>query len=86
MKLCFLMIFDFKSFVFLKPVNIFGWNFQEGILIEVPWNEAILDGHCNCLMPAIPILQKHCFFKKWHKNLASLGKLKIVFALLAAIL
>ena len=27
-------------------------------------NEAILDRRVNCLMPAIPIFQKHCFFKK----------------------
>ena len=29
--------FPLQSFVFLKPVNIFGWNFQECFPIEFPW-------------------------------------------------
>ncbi len=28
--------FPLQSFVFLKPVNILEWNFQEGVPIEVP--------------------------------------------------
>ena len=30
--------FPLQTFVFLKPVNIFKWNFQEGFLFEAPWN------------------------------------------------
>ena len=29
--------FQLQSFVFLKLVNIFEWNFQEGFLIEINW-------------------------------------------------
>ena len=42
--------------------------------MRFPENEAILDGHGNCLMPAMPIFQKHCFFKKCPKNLTNFGK------------
>ena len=42
--------------------------------MRFPENEAILDGHGNCLMPATPIFQKHCFFKKCPKNLINFGK------------
>ena len=54
--------------------------------MRFPENEAILDGHGNCLMPATPIFQKHCFFKKCPKNLTNFGKFKIFFAFLVAIL
>ena len=49
--------------------------------MRFPENEAILDGHGNCLMPATPIFQKHCFFKKCPKNLTNFGKFKIFFAI-----
>ena len=49
-------------------------------------NEAILDGHGNCLIPAMPIFQKHCFFKKCPKNLTNFEKFKIIFVVLVAIL
>ena len=78
--------FPLQSFVFLKPVKILEWNFQEGLPIEVPQNEAIWDGKGNYLMPATPIFQKHCFFKKCPKNLTNFGKFKIFFAFLIAIL
>ena len=42
--------------------------------MRFPENEAILNGHGNCLMPATPIFQKHCFFKKCPKNLTNFGK------------
>ena len=42
-------------------------------------NEANLDGRGNCFMPAMPIFQKHCFFKKWPKNLTNFGKFKTFF-------
>ena len=42
-------------------------------------NEPILDGRGNRLMPATPIFQKHCFFKKCPKNLTNFGKFKIFF-------
>ena len=54
--------------------------------LSFPENEAILDGHGNCLMPAMPIFQKHCFFKKCPKNLTNFGKFKFFFAFLVAIL
>ena len=47
--------------------------------MRFPENEAILDGHGNCLMPATPIFQKHCFFKKCPKNLTNFGKFKKFF-------
>ena len=47
--------------------------------MRFPENEAILDGHGNCLMPATPIFQKHCFFKKCPKNLTNFGKFKTFF-------
>ena len=40
-------------------------------------NEPILDGRGNHLMPAMPIFQKQCFFKKSPKNLTNFGKFKI---------
>ena len=52
----------------------------------LPENEAIFDGRDNCLMPAMPIFQKHCFFKKCPKNLTNFGKFQIFFAFLVAIL
>ena len=47
--------------------------------MRFPENEGILDGHGNCLMPATPIFQKHCFFKKCPKNLTNFGKFQIFF-------
>ena len=54
--------------------------------LSFPENEAILDGLDNCLMPATPILQKHCFFKKCPKNVTNFGKFKIFFEFLVSIL
>ena len=47
--------------------------------LSFPENEAILDEHGNCLMPATPILQKDCFFKICPKNPTNFGKFKIFF-------
>ena len=44
-------------------------------------NEAILDGHGNCLMPAKSIFQKHCFFKKCPKNLTNYKKFQTFFCI-----
>ena len=49
--------------------------------MRFPENETILDGRGNCLMPATPIFQKHCFFKKCPKNLTNFGKFKIFFCI-----
>ena len=55
MKLYSFNNFQLESFVFLEPVNILEWNFQEGFPLRFLKNEPILDGHGNCLMPATPI-------------------------------
>ena len=73
--------FPLQSFVFLRPVNIFEWNFQECFPIEFPWKWSYFFGHGNCLMPAMPIFQKHCFFKNCPKNLTNFGKFKIFFCI-----
>ena len=54
--------------------------------MSFPENEPILDGRGNCLMPAKPIFQKHCFFQKCPKNLTNFGKFNNFFAFLVAIL
>ena len=35
-----------------------------------------IEGHGTSFMPAAPIFQKHCFFKKCPKNLTNFGKFK----------
>ena len=50
-------------------------TFRIASLLRFPKNEAILDGHGTCLMPAMSIFQKLCFFKKWSKNLTNFEKI-----------
>ena len=49
--------------------------------MRFPENEAIFDGHGNCLMPAMPIFQKHSFLKKCPKNLPNFGNFQIFFCI-----
>ena len=63
----------FKWFLTFKALYL--WNqsiflnetFRRASPLRFPENEAILDEHGNCLMPATPIFQKHCLFKKCPK-------------------
>ena len=75
----FLTIFDFEALYFWNQSILLNETFRSASPLRFPENEAILDGHGNCLMPATPIFQKHCFFKKCPKNLTYFGKLKIFF-------
>ena len=82
----FLTIFDFKALYFWNRSIFLNETFRRASSLRFPENEAILDGHGNCLMPAMPIFQKHCFFKKCPKNLTNFGKFKFFFAFLVPIL
>ena len=75
----FLTIFDFKGLYFWNRSIFLNETFRRASPLRFPENEAILDGHGNCLMPATPIFQKHCFFKKCPKNLTNFGKFQIFF-------
>ena len=70
----FLMIFYFKAFYFWNWSIFLNETFRRASSLRFLENEAILDGHGNCLMPAMPIFQKPCFYKKCHKNLTNFGK------------
>ena len=77
----FLRIFDFKALYFWNQSIFLNETFRRASPLSFPENEAILDGHGNCLMPAMPIFQKHCFLKKCPKNLIYFGKFKIFFCI-----
>ena len=77
----FLTIFDFKALYFWSQSIFLNESFRRASPLRFPENEAILDGHGNCLMPATPIFQKHCFFKKCPKNLTNFGKFEKNFVL-----
>ena len=79
MKLGFLTIFDFKALYFWNQSTFLNETFRRASPLRFPKNEAILDGHGNCLMPAMPIFQKHWFFKKCPKNLTNFGKFQTFF-------
>ena len=72
----FLMIFDFKALYFWNQSIFLNETFRRASPLRFPENETILDGRGNCLMPATPIFQKHCFFKKSPKNLTNFRKFK----------
>ena len=72
----FLTIFDFKALYFWSQSIFLNETFRSASPLSFHENEAILDGRDNCLMPAMPIFQKHCFFKKCPKNLTNFGKFK----------
>ena len=72
----FLTIFDFKALYFWNQSIFLNETFRGASPLRFPENEAILDGHGKCLMPATPIFQKHYFFKKCPKNLTNFSKFK----------
>ena len=80
------VIFQFKALYFWNQSTFLNETFRRSSPLRFPKNEAILDGHGNCLMPVMPIFPKHCFFKKCPKNLTNFGKFKFFFAFLVAIL
>ena len=73
----FLTIFDFKALYFWNQSILLNETFRRASPLRFPENETILDVRGNYLMPATPIFQKHCFFKKCPKNLTNFGKFKI---------
>ena len=77
----FLTIFDFKALYFWNRSIFLNETFRSASSLSFHENEAILDGHGNCLMPATPIFQKHCFFKKCPKNLTNFGKFENLFGI-----
>ena len=50
--------------------------FSRASPLRFPEKRTVLDGRGNCLMPAMPISQKQCFFKNCPKNLTNFGKFK----------
>ena len=74
-------IFDLKALHFWNRSIFLNETFRRASPLSFLENEAILDGHGNCLMPAMPIFQKHCFFKKCPKNLKNFGKIQKIFCI-----
>ncbi len=74
-----------KKFEFSKICKIFraflNESFRSASPLSFHENGPILDGCGNRLMPATPIFQKHCFFKKCPKNVKNFGKFKIFFCI-----
>ena len=77
----FLTVMEFKALYFWNQSIFLNETFRRASPLRFPENEAILDGRGNCLMPATPIFQKHCFFKKCPKNLTNFGKFKKFFCI-----
>ena len=75
----FLTIFDFKALYFWNQLIFLNETFRRASPLRFPENEAILDERGKGLMPAMPIFQKHYFFKRCPKNLINFGKFKIFF-------
>ena len=65
------IVFQFKDLYFWNQSIFFNETFRRPPSLSFHENEAILDGRVNCLMPATPIFQKHCFFEKCPKNLTN---------------
>ena len=78
-KCAFFTIFDFKAKYFWNWSIFLNETFRRACPLSFPENETILDGHGNCLMPTTPIFQKHCFFKKYPKNITNFEKFKNFF-------
>ena len=77
----FLTIFDFKALYFWSQSIFLNETFRSASPLSFHENEPILDGRGNRLMPATPIFQKHCFFKKCPKNLTNFEKFQIFFCI-----
>ena len=56
--------FPLQSFVFLKPVNILEWNFQEGFPIEVPQKWSYFGWVCQLFNACHALFPKTLFFQK----------------------
>ena len=71
--------FPLQSFVFLKPVNMFEWIFQEGFPIEVPWKWSYFGWAWQLFNACHAHFLKHYFFKTCPKNVTNFGKSKLFF-------
>ena len=76
----------FGKWANLKLVNILNETFRRASSLRFIKNGGIVDEHGPRLMPAMPIFQKHCFFKKRPKNQKILKIPRNVFAFLVAFL